>query len=60
MITYIFSKCARPPIATSARTSPRRSTASRGWWSRRITLEHRLVYRVEGESLLVAQCRHHY
>jgi toxin YoeB len=27
----------------------------RGWWSWRITLEHRLVYRVEGESLLIAQ-----
>ena len=31
-----------------------------GYWSRRIDLEHRLVYKVEGDSLLIAQCRHHY
>lgn len=31
-----------------------------GWWSRRITLEHRLVYRVEGRCIYVLQCRYHY
>ena len=31
-----------------------------GFWSRRITDEHRMVYRVETEALLVAQLRHHY
>jgi toxin YoeB len=33
-----------------------------GWWSRRITREHRLVYRVSGrnaELLEIAQCRYH-
>ena len=28
-----------------------------GWWSRRITLEHRLVYRVSGENLMIASLR---
>ena len=32
----------------------------RGWWSRRITQEHRLVYRSEDEMLIVLQCRFHY
>lgn len=32
----------------------------KGFWSRRIDGEHRLVYTVEGDSLLIAQCRHHY
>lgn len=32
----------------------------RGWWSRRITQEHRLVYRVEDEMLIIMQCRFHY
>lgn len=32
----------------------------KGWWSRRITQEHRLVYRIEGDSLLIMQCRFHY
>jgi len=33
-----------------------------GWWSRRITSEHRLVYRVIGKPsrLEIAQCRYHY
>lgn len=35
-----------------------------GWWSRRITDEHRLVYKVDGggkdQLLIVAQCRGHY
>jgi toxin YoeB len=35
-----------------------------GWWSRRITGEHRLVYRVSGKApeqvLEIAQCRYHY
>jgi toxin YoeB len=33
-----------------------------GWWSRRITREHRLVYRVSGrnaELLEIVQCRYH-
>jgi toxin YoeB len=31
-----------------------------GYWSRRITDEHRLVYRVTEDSVYVAQCRYHY
>jgi toxin YoeB len=33
-----------------------------GYWSRRITGEHRLVYRVAGRppALTIAQCRYHY
>lgn len=31
-----------------------------GYWSRRITQEHRLVYEVFEESILVVSCRYHY
>ena len=31
-----------------------------GYWSRRINDEHRLVYRVEREVILIAQLRYHY
>ena len=31
-----------------------------GFWSRRINEEHRLVYKVEDGSLLLAQLRYHY
>ena len=30
------------------------------WWSRRITSEHRLIYRVEAGEIEVARCRFHY
>ena len=31
-----------------------------GYWSRRITDEHRIVYKVEDDALLIAQLRYHY
>jgi toxin YoeB len=31
-----------------------------GWWSRRLNLEHRVVYRVEDDSIIILQCRYHY
>ena len=31
-----------------------------GFWSRRITDEHRMVYRVAGDILEIAQLRYHY
>ncbi|MDG1333050.1 MAG: Txe/YoeB family addiction module toxin [Crocinitomicaceae bacterium] len=31
-----------------------------GWWSRRINLEDRLVYKVEEDSIIILQCRKHY
>ena len=36
-----------------------------GWWSRRITREHRLVYAIEGkpdvdQRIIILTCRHHY
>ena len=31
-----------------------------GYWSRRITLEHRLVYRMLAGQIRVIQCRYHY
>jgi toxin YoeB len=31
-----------------------------GWWSRRINDEHRMVYKVEGNALWIAQLRYHY
>jgi toxin YoeB len=31
-----------------------------GYWSRRIDREHRLVYKVQGDTIFIAQCRYHY
>lgn len=30
------------------------------YWSRRITKEHRLVYKVINDAIYIAQCRYHY
>ena len=31
-----------------------------GWWSRRITDEHRIVYKVTSEYIVIASCKTHY
>jgi toxin YoeB len=31
-----------------------------GFWSRRISEEHRMVYKVENDALMIAQLRYHY
>ena len=31
-----------------------------GYWSRRITSEHRLIYKIEKKEILIAQMRYHY
>ena len=30
-----------------------------GYWSRRITDEHRLIYKVAGDEIRIAACRYH-
>lgn len=31
-----------------------------GFWSRRINSEHRLIYKIQEDEILIAKCRHHY
>ncbi|MBK2028378.1 Txe/YoeB family addiction module toxin [Francisella noatunensis] len=31
-----------------------------GYWSRRIDKEHRIIYKVENQNLIIIQCRYHY
>ena len=51
------------PFAGIGKPEPLRGALA-GWWSRRITGEHRLIYRVVGKGaarqLQIAQCRYHY
>ncbi|MDB5572168.1 MAG: Addiction module toxin, Txe/YoeB family [Hyphomicrobiales bacterium] len=58
-INDLIRECARTPFAGTGKPEPLRGSLS-GWWSRRIDLEHRLVYRPGDDGLLIAQCRHHY
>ena len=58
-LNNLIKECARTPFHGTGKPEPLRGALS-GWWSRRLTQEHRLVYRVEGDDLLIAQCRYHY
>lgn len=51
--------CLRSPYDGLGKPEPLRHELS-GCWSRRIDGKHRLVYRVEGESLVIMQARGHY
>ncbi|MFT4096384.1 MAG: Txe/YoeB family addiction module toxin [Rhodoblastus sp.] len=58
-LNRLIKECARTPFQGTGKPDPLRGALS-GWWSRRLTQEHRLVYRVEGDDLLIAQCCYHY
>ena len=58
-LNRLIEECTRTPFDGTGKPEPLRGDYS-GWWSRRITEEHRLVYRVEEDGLLIAQCRFHY
>ena len=55
----LIKECSRTPFSGTGKPEPLKGSLS-GWWSRRLDREHRLVYRCEGETLLIAQCRYHY
>jgi toxin YoeB len=52
-------KGARAPFSGTGKPEPLRGQLS-GWWSRRLTQEHRLVYKPSDDGLLIAQCRYDY
>jgi len=49
----------RAPFEGIGKPEPLRHALS-GYLSRRITDEHRIVYKVQGDALLIAQLRYHY
>ena len=55
----LIKECTRTPFDGTGKPEPLKGQLS-GWWSRRLNREHRLVYRVEEDQLLIAQCRYHY
>ncbi|MGO9069582.1 Txe/YoeB family addiction module toxin [Mycobacterium sp.] len=58
-INKLISEASRSPNEGIGKPEPLRYGLS-GAWSRRITEEHRLVYRVVGEDLQNLQARYHY
>lgn len=58
-INLLIEAIARDPFAGIGKPEPLKHQLA-GYWSRRINGEHRLVYRVEGEELVIVQWRYHY
>lgn len=58
-INLILKDAMRTPFAGIGKPEPLRHDFA-GCWSRRITDEHRMVYRVTGNALEVLQLRYHY
>ncbi len=58
-INTLIKDISRDPFEGIGKPEPLKHALS-GYWSRRINEEHRIVYKVQEESLLIAQLRFHY
>ncbi|KPW16167.1 Txe/YoeB family addiction module toxin [Pseudomonas cannabina] len=58
-IDSLINQCLRTPFKGIGKPEPLTGDLT-GYWSRRITKEHRFVYFYEGGVLTVIACRHHY
>lgn len=62
-VNELLEECQRHPFSGRGKPEPLKGDL-KGWWSRRVTREHRLIYRVAGSGaaqiLEIAQIRFHY
>ena len=58
-INMLIKDIQRSPFEGIGKPEPLKHGLS-GYWSRRINDEHRLIYQVESDALLIAQLRYHY
>jgi len=58
-INDLIRDCRRDPFRGLGKPEPLKGALS-GFWSRRISDEHRMVYRVTSGDLQIAQLRYHY
>ncbi len=62
-VNELIKQCKRTPFKGTGKPEPLKGDLT-GWWSRRISREDRMVYRVSGagnnQSLEIAQLRFHY
>ena len=58
-INELIKEITRTPFQGTGKPEPLRHALG-GYWSRRINDEHRLVYKVEDDAVLIAQARYHY
>ena len=58
-VNRLIGEILRTPFEGTGKPEPLQHSLS-GYWSRRITDEHRIVYRVSGDEVQIAQLRYHY
>ena len=58
-INALVKEITRTPHTGTGKPEPLKHALA-GYWSRRINDEHRMVYKVDGDYLLIAQLRYHY
>lgn len=58
-INQLLKDISRDPFNGIGKPEPLRHKYS-GFWSRRINAEHRLIYAIEEDAILIAKCRFHY
>ncbi len=58
-INALTKACLRTPFHGTGKPEPLRGEL-KGFWSRRIDHEHRLVYKAGDDGLVIIQCRYHY
>ena len=58
-INELIKDASRTPFEGKGKPEPLKHNLA-GFWSRRITAEHRIVYAVSDDALLIASCRYHY
>lgn len=58
-INTLIKEISRTPFTGTGKPEPLKFKY-KGYWSRRINHEHRLIYRVVDNEIWIAKCRHHY
>ncbi len=58
-INELLKDISRQPFTGKGKPEPLKFQYS-GYWSRRIDAEHRLIYKVKDDEILIAKCRFHY
>jgi toxin YoeB len=58
-LNKLITEIARDPFHGTGKPEPLKGNLS-GHWSRRITDEHRLVYKVLPDQIVIVSCKYHY
>lgn len=58
-INDLIKDIQRTPFEGKGKSEPLKYDLA-GYWSRRINLEHRLVYSIERDEIRIVSCRYHY